>query len=342
MDHQLWLGVIAVVVGGMFQGIFAVPMKYVPQWRYENIWLVYSFSGMVVLPWMMAAATVPNIGRVYALTSTKTLFSIAGFGACWGIGATLTGLGLSMLGIGLGMAIILALSASLGSLIPLIVLNPQRLQTHQGHIYLLATIVMMAGIAFCARAGWLRDGLRAGERRGTHRRWFFAGLIVCCTSGLLSSALNFSYAFGGEAVRHALDLGTSSIWSTGVVTALAVSAGFLANFLYCGYLLLRNGTIGEFVARGAGFGWLCGVLMGLFWFGGQTFYGLGISHMGRLGAVLGWPVLMGMIIITSNAAGVLTGEWKGISTEIKCWLAAGMVTIFAALALFGFAQTYSF
>jgi L-rhamnose-H+ transport protein len=103
-----------VIIAGVLQGVFAVPMKYASGWKYENIWLVFSFSGMVAFPWMLAAATVPRMGRVYVLTSAKTLFSIAGFGACWGIGATLTGVGLSMLGIGLGLAIILALSASLG------------------------------------------------------------------------------------------------------------------------------------------------------------------------------------------------------------------------------------
>jgi L-rhamnose-H+ transport protein len=338
MDYELWLGVIAVILAGMLQGVFAVPMKFASRWKYENIWLVFSFSGMVLLPWMLAAMTVPGLGRVYTSTSAKTLFSIAGFGACWGVGATLTGVGLSMLGIGLGMAIILAISASLGSLIPLLILNPQHLQTRQGHIFLLATTIMMAGIALCARAGWLRDAILNRELTDTPRGSFLAGLIVCCSSGLLSSALNFSYAFGGEAVRRALDQGVAPIWSTGVVTALAVTGGFLANFLYCGHLLLKNGTIRQFAVRGAWVGWLCGALMGLFWFTGQTFYGLGISRMGGLGVVVGWPLLMGMIIITSNAAGVLAGEWKGVSVESKFFLAAGMVIILAGLGMLAFGQ----
>ncbi len=135
------------------------------------------------------------------------------------------------------MAIILGLSASLGSLIPLVILNPQNLHTRQGHVFLLGTTIMLAGIALCARAGMLRDAIRNGEVMRASRNRFLTGFIVCCTSGLLSSALNFSYAFGGAAIRHALDLGTGAIWSAGIVTALAVTGGFLANFLYCGYLL---------------------------------------------------------------------------------------------------------
>ena len=338
MTAQLWIGLGAVILGGLLQGVFAVPMKYAPRWSYENIWLAFCLSGMLVLPWLLITSTVPHVAQVYRLSSTKTLFSIFGFGVCWGIGATLTGVGLTLLGIGLGMAIILGLSASLGSLIPLLVLSPQQLHTPQGHTYLAGTAIMLIGIAVCARAGVLRDKAKNRKQDSIARGSFLAGFIVCCLSGLFSSTLNFSYAFGAEAVQHALQLGASTVWSTGVVTALAVSGGFLANFLYCGYLLRKHGTLGRFAGPGAGVGWFCGALMGFFWFGGQSLYGLGISHMGSLGVVIGWPLLMGMIIITSNAAGVFTGEWSGVSAVTKRFLAAGMVVILLALGVLAMAQ----
>jgi L-rhamnose-H+ transport protein len=341
VNYQLLLGAGVVIAAGMLQGVFAVPMKFASRWNYENIWLVYSLTGMVVFPWLLVIATVPHPAEIYASTSTTTLFGIAGFGVCWGIGATLAGIGLTLLGIGLGMAIILGLSASLGSLIPLVILHPQTLHTRQGHIFLLGTTIMLAGIALCARAGMLRDAIRNGEVMRASRKRFLTGFIVCCTSGLLSSALNFSYAFGGAAIRHALDLGTSAIWSAGIVTALAVTGGFLANFLYCGYLLLRNRSAHRFFGAGAGTNWLRGALMGLFWFGGQTLYGLGISRMGSLGVVVGWPLLMGMIIVTSNAAGIVTGEWNEISAHGKRFLAVGMTMVLTALGILALAQHYS-
>jgi L-rhamnose-H+ transport protein len=325
----------------MLQGVFAVPMKYASRWNYENIWLVYSLTGMVVFPWLLLITTVPHPAEIYASTPTATLFGIAGFGVCWGIGATLTGVGLTLLGIGLGMAIILGLSASLGSLIPLVILNPQNLYTRQGHVFLLGTTIMLAGIALCARAGMLRDAIRNREVVRASRNQFLTGFIVCCSSGLLSSTLNFSYAFGSPAIHHALDLGSPAIWSAGIVTALAVSGGFLANFLYCGYLLLRNRSSKRFFRAGAGTNWFYGILMGFFWFGGQTLYGLGISRMGSLGVVVAWPLLMGMIIVTSNAAGIVTGEWNGISAHGKRFLLVGMTMVLTALGILALAQHYS-
>src|SRR5580692_7678525 len=196
MSFGIWMGLAAVVFAGVLQGLFAVPMKFAPRWNYEHIWLIYSLTGMVALPWMLTTAPVPHLGEVYSLTPTTVLVRIAGFGLCWGIGSALAGLGMNLLGIGLGMAIILGLSASLGSLIPLLILHPQQLHTRQGHTYLAGTAIMLAGLAVCARAGILRDQAKNRRLQATPGASFLAGFTVCCLSGLFSSALNFSYAFG--------------------------------------------------------------------------------------------------------------------------------------------------
>src|SRR5207244_4709135 len=253
MPFAIWTGLAAVVLAGVLKGLFAVPMKYAPRWNYENIWLIFSLMGMVVLPWMLTTATVPHFVEAYSLTPMPVLVLIAGFGLCWGFGSALAGLGMNLLGIGLGMAIILGLSASLGSLIPLLILSPQQLHTPQGRTYLIGTVIMLAGIAVCARAGMLRDAAR-NRSESASRRSFLAGFIVCCLSGLFSSALNFSYAFGGEAVRRALQLGASPLWATGVVTALAVTGGFLANSIYCLYLVRKNHSLAKFSRSGSGIG----------------------------------------------------------------------------------------
>src|SRR5438093_8001961 len=258
MAIAIVMGLAAVVVAGVLQGLFAVPMKYAPRWNYEHIWLTYSLVGMIVLPWILTTVTVPHLAEVYSLTPALVLVRIAGFGLCWGIGSALAGLGMNLLGIGLGMAIILGLSASVGSLIPLLILTPQQLHTPQGRTYLVGTVIMLVGIAVCARAGMLRDAARSRSESAPHRS-FLPGFLVCCLSGLFSSALNFSYAFGGDALDRAHALGASRLWSTGVVTALAVSSGFISNLAYCGYLLRKNGTLGRFTGDGAGTGWVCGV-----------------------------------------------------------------------------------
>ncbi|HUZ04635.1 MAG TPA: L-rhamnose/proton symporter RhaT, partial [Acidobacteriaceae bacterium] len=329
-------GTAVVLIAGALQGVFALPMKFARRWNYENIWLIFAVTGLVIFPWILTSVTVPHLASVYRATPAATLIAIAGFGLCWGIGATLTGLGLNMLGIGLGLAIILGLSASVGSLIPLLVLTPEKIDTYQGHIYLVGTAIMLLGIACGARAGFLREKenqTTLSQAGGFKKGSFFAGLLVVTASGLLSSALNFCYAFGGAAMTAAKHFGVSSIWSSNVITALAVTGGFFANLIYCVYLLRKNFTAKLFWVQELRMNWIYGAIMGACWFGGQALYGLGVSRMGNFGTVLGWPLLMGTIIVTSNAAGFLTGEWKGTMLRSRLYLLSGMALIIAALGI---------
>ena len=341
MTPEIWLAVGGVFLAGLLQGLFAVPMKYTRQWSFENTWLAYSLSGMVALPWLLTALTVPHLSQAYAASSAKTLLSIAGFGMCWGIGSTLTGIGLSMLGLGLGMAIILGLCASVGSLIPLLVLTPQQINTPQGRTYLMGTAIMLAGIAISARAGVLRDAARNQTREASGRTSFWAGFFVCCLSGLLSSALNFSYAFGGEAVRHAVEFGTSSLWATGVVTALRRQRG-----ICCQSHLLRLSVVEEPYApqvrgrrrrdrlalwrpHGHVLVWRPsplrsrGFTHGKSWSSHRVAFAHGNDHRHQ------------------QRSGVITGEWNGVSVASKRFLARGMVTILIALGVLAVAQRAS-
>ena len=77
---------------------------------------------------------------------------------------------------------------------------------------------------------------------------------------------------------------------------------------------------------------------GAFWFGGLAVYGLGVYRMGDFGTVVGWPLLMGTIIVTSNVTGVLTGEWKGAGARVRGYLVSGMIVILVALWILSLAQ----
>lgn len=340
MNLEILIGAVTVAAAGVLQGLFALPMKYARRWNYENIWLVFALTGLVIFPAGLTIATVPHLAEVYRMAPPAAIAAVTGFGFCWGAGATLTGLGLSMLGIGLGLAIILGITASVGSLVPLLALSPEKLGTSQGRLYLLGTAVMLVGIAVASRAGSLRDRAKAGDlSQGVSVKGsFLAGLLVAVSAGLLSSALNFCYAFGADLIATARSLGASPVWAANVVAAPATMGGSVMNFLYCAYLLRKNSTAGRFRIRELRVNWLYGALMGAFWFGGLAVYGLGVSRMGAFGTIVGWPLLMGTIIITSNVAGFLTGEWKGAGCRIRAWLAAGMVIILIALWILALAQ----
>jgi L-rhamnose-H+ transport protein len=331
MTENLEVGILLVVLAGMLNGSFAAPMKRMTDWQWENSWLTFAVSGLVVIPWMIAFATVPQLGSVYTGVSTSALAKVLGFGVLWGVGATLFGLGISRVGLALGFALILGITASFGSLLPMAILHSDQLATKRGIALIVGTLVMALGLVLLALAGRARER-SAGDKEG-QRSGFTVGLVICIFSGIFSSMLNFSFVFGDELRLRALQLGTSNTTAANPIWAVAVSGGFLANFFYCVQLLNRNRTWGVFRHGNAGLHWLLGFAMGLLWFGGTLTYGAGASVMGALGGIIGWPIFMTIDIIAALFWGVVSGEWKGASRRALAYNWVGVAVLLFAIAI---------
>jgi L-rhamnose-H+ transport protein len=293
--------------------------------------LLFALFGLIVFPWIINFVTVPNVIGVYAGVSTSTLLKVLVFGLLWGVGATLFGLGISRVGMALGFALILGITASFGSLLPLAILHPDQLVAKRGLALIVGTAVMAVGLVFLALAGRVREndlGTGASLRSG-----FTAGLVICIFSGIFSSMMNFSFVFGDELRLRALEAGASSAMAANPIWALTVTGGFVANFLYCASLLNKNRTWAVFRQGSPSTYWLLGVSMGLLWFGGIVLYGMGAASLGVLGGIVGWPIFMTVDIIAALFWGAVSGEWKGASRRalIYNWTGVGLLVVAIAV-----------
>ena len=207
MGHQIGWGLMLVFVGGMLNGSFAAPMKRLSAWRWENIWLVYAITGLLILPWVIALATVPHLGGVLQQASGAVLAKIALFGFAWGIGGVLFGQGIARVGLALGFAVILGITSSFGSLLPLAILHPDQLGTRHGVALIAGTLVMTLGLVFLALAGKRREREQASGAAASERSGFGVGLVICILSGVFSSMLNFAFVFGEEMRQLSLQRG---------------------------------------------------------------------------------------------------------------------------------------
>ncbi len=304
-------------------------MKRMPGWRWENTWLVYSVSGLVIVPWAVAVLTVPHLASVYRGTTGAALFEVAIFGFGWGVGSTLFGLGISRVGMALGFAVILGITSSFGSLLPLLILHPRQLMSPQGRALVAGTLVMIVGLVFLAVAGRgrERDAAKASPGQGGYA-W---GLAICILSGILSPMLNFAFLFGDELKNRAARAGAGAAMAANPVWSLAVTSGFVANAAYCLYLLRKNRAWSRFGSGGAPGYWLGGSLMGWLWFGGIALYGMGATALGTLGGIVGWPAFMAVNISTGYAWGLVTGEWKGASRRSLRYSWAGIVILLVSI-----------
>lgn len=342
MSENVLSGILLTVLAGALQGSFMLPLKYTRKWNWENAWLWSSVSSYLIFPWLFALVTVPRLGEVLSHTSVGTISRTLLFGLGWGMGALTFGLGVNYLGMAVGIAVILGLTASIGSLVPLLVLSPERLRSLQGALILSGVTVMLLGISLCSRAGKLKEEALGGHVKplmGNQDGSYALGLLFCILSGILSSCGNFGFAFGSEISAWAIKYGTPQNYAANPLWAVITLPLFVCNVGYCLYLLVRNRTLGRFLCRDTRHYYLGTIGMGVLWMGGMALYGAGAYKLGRLGPSIGWGILMSSIVIVANLWGLLTGEWVGSGRKPVHIMYAGVVVLLAAIVIIGLSNS---
>jgi L-rhamnose-H+ transport protein len=333
-----WLGFLFVVLAGVATGTYFLGLKYVEPWKWENIWLVYAMLALLAMPLGMALATVPRLGEVFSLAPGGNILRVLLYGAGWGVGSVLSGLGVVRMGLAMGVSVLIGIDAAVGTFVPMAVNAPEMIVKQKGLMVILAVLTLLVGVAVVGVAGKKRERSQGGAERLAQQGSFGAGLAICIFSGIFSAMMNFAFAFSRPISQAAVRVGATEPSALNAVWLVTLIGGFIPTGIYTGYLLTRNHTWGNFRLPRTGLFWLIGLGMALLWYVGVVFYGWGAAAMGRLGAVIGWPLFMAVLILASNISGFATGEWKGASRQAKRWMGAGLGILMVASLILGFAN----
>ena len=304
------LGVVITLVAGVLNGSFAAPTKYVTKWRWENIWALWAVVALFVTIWPTAFVTVPDLLSLYGLAGWGPLLLVIGFGLGNGVAQVFFGLGVAAIGLSLGFAIAIGISTALGSLGPLVLQHPELVFTPKGLTILGGVALVLVGIAICAVAGKAKEKAISGGSPGDGSRPIMKGLMLSVIAGILSPTTNFAVAFGGPLLKQAADHGASEAFQANVIWPPFLTATLIPYMIYCVHLWKKNNSFRFFMLEGTGHYYGLGAIMGLLWTSSLVMFGAVTTYMGTLGTVLGWPLFMSVIIITSNVWGFATGEWK--------------------------------
>lgn len=336
------LALLLVVAAGITQGAYSIPLKYAKKWEWENMWGAGSLVALVLVPWPLAFLTVPNLVGVLSSASAKSVLAALLFGAGWGVGGVFFGLGIAALGISLGLSLIMGLVAVGGSIVPLLMKYPEQLLRPAGLVLMAGIIVMLLGLAACGRAGQLKDSstrrLETGEPGPARKASFKLGLFFCVASGLTSPLVNFGLIFGADISHAAIRQGATPSSANNAIWALVFSANYLVNIAYAGYLARKHHTFAKFLHRGMGSYWAGAMYLGTLWAGGIVIYGLGATQMGKFGPFLGFPVMLIAAILTGNALGVFTGEWRGVPSIPRRVMATGVGLLMFAIVILAYSS----
>jgi L-rhamnose-H+ transport protein len=299
-------GIATLIIAGVMNASFTMPMKYARKWAWENTWLAWTIFALVVLPLVAALLTIPNLSMVYRSVPLDIILEIFGFGVGWGVAQVLFGLAVDMIGITLAFSVVLGTSAAGGSLIPMVFLHRERLNSTAGYAVIGAIAFVLLGVMLCAAAGRLRD--RRSAQSNSSKKATSQGLLLAILCGLGASLMNFGIAFGTPLVDVARSLGANGLNAINAVWLPLLLAGAVPNVLYCAWLMKRNRS-GHRYQEGRSH-WALAAIMAILWFGSTLLYGLAAGQLGTWGPILGWPLFMSLIVITATTLGMFTGEWK--------------------------------
>ena len=205
-----------------------------------------------------------------------------------------------------------------------------------------AIVVMVLGVACVAKAGAVKevDFSKTVSPSGpaASRPSFVIGLLFCLISGVLSACVNFAFIFGSDIAVAAERFG-APVWARGfAIWALAFTGGYLVNFLYALFLIVRNESWRD-IRHGDIWHFFWATFMGIAWPAGIAVYGIAAYFLGDYGAYVAFPMMLVCSILFGNLAGAITGEWKGASFGAIRWMAFGVCLLVFALAILGWSNS---
>ncbi|HOX58811.1 MAG TPA: L-rhamnose/proton symporter RhaT [Candidatus Paceibacterota bacterium] len=358
------LGVVIFALGGLAGAVFYLPFKKVKNWAWESYWFIYAVAGLIVVPWVLALITSPNVTSVLKQAPGKELWYCYLCGAAWGVGGLTWGLMIRYLGVGLGLAIGCGLCAAAGTLIPPIIkpwLNavvagaplPSLLEgvknlhgTPAANMSLIGVGISLLGIILVGMAGMSKEKELPEEqkRKAVAEYNFKLGLVVAIFSGLMSSALGMGLQGGGtiEALAQTTEPATPVAWKGMPVLVVALLGGFTVNALWCLFLNVKNKTTGDYTKSGTPLlaNLMFAGLAGAIWCSQFICFKTGEPQMGAT-SYIGWSVLMASAILFSTLLGIFLGEWSGTSGRTQGFLAIGLIFLLGSAVVAGYSGKLS-
>lgn len=337
--NDLFLPLLLVIIASLFLGSFGLGMKYMNPLPWEAWWMIHSVTGMLIIPWVWASLTVPDLLAVLSSSPPAAIKSAMLFGFLWGIGGMLFGVSVRYVGVSITYGIVMGLAGAAGSLIPLA--QMENAGSNPALPWILGGVaVMLVGVAICCAAGVKRERMAAAATAtdgGKAAAASKAGLFIAITSGVLSSLINVGFSNAIPVAERAVQAGALTRNSALAAWVVVLAGATIMNVGYTAFKLTRNGTWGSFATPGSGRAWRWAAGSALLWFGSLGIYGQGAALMGPIGPVIGWPILLGLSLIASNALGFFTGEWKNAAGPFRLML-GGLVVLIVACAIIGYAN----
>lgn len=335
-DPAPLLGTLLHGIGAASAALCYAPQRYVVNWKWQTYWLVQAAGCWLILPWIFAAATIPQLGTVLAEAPRDAMLKSYVLGAIYGVGGIAFGAAIRYIGFSLTYAIAIGLSCVLGTLIPPILAGKLGATlTDTGGAFVVGGVVLGAiATLVTGLAGFRKERELSPEASAASAFNPRLGLPIVVLAGVLSAVFSFSLAAGQPVADVAATYGAGHFQGN-VIYLFSHSGAFTTTLFYCLYLISRDKSAREFTDTGVpglAKNYALSLLTGLLWYLQFFFYGLGHVRMGEF-KFSSWAIHMIILILLSCGFGVAIGEWKSCRPATKVTVAAAITLLFAAVGL---------
>jgi L-rhamnose-H+ transport protein len=330
MNAEMMAALGYLVVAGLINSAYTLPLKLKLRWKWENMWLAFTILGICILPTILGMSTIPGFWSIYGQIKLRLLLIMVFSGAIWGIGMLLSGVAVDLIGVAAMFATVMGTSASVGAILPLFIKGLEGVSMRAGLVLSLGIALTVLGVALCGLAGKQREKDEAAEA-GPSTSGFLRGFVFAVLAGISGSMLNFGLAAGAPLIEAARQHGSSARMATNAAWVPVLLVGAIPGILYCAYLLRKNGTLRNFLCWNTIPYLFFPLLMGVLWFGSVVLYGWATLRIGSLGAILGWPLFMVTIVLGSALWGVVTGEWKKANRRARVLMGSAVCVLVVAI-----------
>ena len=366
------LGVLFHWLGGLASASFYVPYRGVRRWSWEILWLTGGLFSWLLAPWLFAAVQTNDLLDVLGAVPAATVGWCVLFGVLWGFGGLTYGLTMRYLGLSLGMAVVLGLCTVFGTLLPPIFageFSSKLLGTVSGRVNLVGLALTIVGNCVVATAGAKKDAaLDDAQKVAAVTEFNFRrGIWVAVFSGVMSSCYAYGLAAGEPIRQLGAAAGTGALWVGLPVICLITFGGLITNGVWCGWLIVKNRSAGQWIGDGTSVGdelgkqgnavylngptglistvaptsiplarnYLLSALGGTLWYFQFFFYTMGESQMGRFG-FSSWTLHMASIIIFGTVWGFALSEWKDAPARVRVTVWTGVAFLVGATMVIGY------
>lgn len=166
---------LSAIFAGVMNGAYPLALRYL-RLPPNTIWLMFSVFTFLIAPWVSLFLLNPHFLSILPLISVRDMIILSLGGFSFGIGMLLFTFGLRFVGIGITFALNIAVGTLIGSLLPVLLLQPAKLMTIVGAVQILGLCFFVWGIVNAIVASKYRDSAlgQASQYKGKN----FIGIFV--------------------------------------------------------------------------------------------------------------------------------------------------------------------